>query len=233
MRVLVVDDDIQLAALIAFALRREGFEALKAHDGQAALAMWEAEQPDLVILDVNLPGLDGYGVLGEIRAVSATPVIMLTVRGDEDDMVRGLAAGADDYIAKPFSPRNLLARVHAVLRRSGGAGAVVVAAGDLSLDVERMTLRRGDGEPIRLTPLEFRLLHYLFAHRGHVLTTEDIIRQVWGYDAEGDRTALKQLVRRLRVKIEDDPAQPRIIETVVGVGYSLVAPTAGYTPSKA
>lgn len=221
MRVLVVDDDIQLASLVAFALRREGFETLKAHDGEAALRVWAAAQPDLVILDVNLPGHDGYTVLREIRAVGATPVIMLTVRGDEDDMVHGLGLGADDYIAKPFSPKNLLARVRAVLRRSGQAEPTL-SAGSLTLDPERRSVQWGDERVVRLTPLEFRLLHYLFTNRGHVLPTDAIIQHVWGYDAPGDRTVLKQLIRRLRLKIEDDPGQPHLIETVAGVGYSLV-----------
>jgi len=221
MRVLVVDDDLQLAALIAFTLRREGFEVIKAADGEAALAAWEAQQPDLVILDVNLPRLDGYKVLRRIRAAGPTPVIMLTVRDEEDDMVQGLDLGADDYIAKPFSPKNLLARIRAVLRRSGKQPPADLTFGDLTLDVDRQEVRRAGGEAIKLTPLEFRLLHYLFVNQGQVLPSDMIIEYVWGYGDSGDRAALKQLVRRLRLKIEPDPGTPRYIETVPGVGYTL------------
>ncbi len=221
MRVLVVDDDMQLAALIAFTLRREGFEVIKAADGEAALAAWEAQQPDLVILDVNLPRLDGYKVLRRIRAAGLTPVIMLTVRDEEDDMVRGLDLGADDYIAKPFSPKNLLARIRAVLRRSGKQPPADLTFDDLTLDVDRQEVRRAGGEVIKLTPLEFRLLHYLFVNQGQVLPSDMIIEYVWGYGDSGDRSALKQLVRRLRLKIEPDPGTPRYIETVPGVGYTL------------
>jgi DNA-binding response OmpR family regulator len=221
MRVLVVDDDLQLAALIAFALRREGYQVLHATNGESALALWEAEQPDLILLDINLPRLDGYEVLRRIRAASDTPVIMLTVRGEEDDMVRGLDLGADDYIAKPFSPKNLLARIRAVLRRSGQPLPADLTLGDLTVDVDRQGVRRADGTAIRLTPLEFRLLHYLLVNQGQVLPAEMIIEHVWGYDTDGDRTLLKQLVRRLRLKIEPDPAHPRYIETVPGVGYTI------------
>lgn len=225
MRVLVVDDDLQLASLIAFALRREGYQVLHAADGESALALWEAEQPDLILLDINLPRLNGYEVLRRIRAVSATPVIMLTVRGEEDDMVRGLDLGADDYIAKPFSPKNLLARIRAVLRRSGRQPPADLTLGDLTVDVDRQEVRRADGTVIRLTPLEFRLLHYLLINQGQVLPAELIIEHVWGYDADGDRTLLKQLVRRLRLKIEPDPTHPRYIETVPGVGYTIAKTT--------
>lgn len=221
MRVLVVDDDLQLASLIAFALRREGYQVLHAADGESALALWETEQPDLILLDINLPRLNGYEVLRRIRAVSATPVIMLTVRGEEEDMVRGLDLGADDYIAKPFSPKNLLARIRAVLRRSGRQPPADLTLGDLTVDVDRQEVRRADGTVIRLTPLEFRLLHYLLINQGQVLPAELIIEHVWGYDADGDRTLLKQLVRRLRLKIEPDPTHPRYIETVPGVGYTV------------
>jgi DNA-binding response OmpR family regulator len=221
MRVLVVDDDEQLAALIAFTLRREGYQVLQADDGKAALAVWEAEQPDLVLLDVNLPHLDGYEVLRYIRATGPTPVIMLTVRDEDDDMVRGLDLGADDYIAKPFSPKNLLARIRAVVRRSGRQPPGDLALGGLTIDVDRQEVRRGDGATVKLTPLEFRLLHYLLSNQGQVLPTEMIIEHVWGYEDSGDRTLLKQLIRRLRLKIEPDPAHPRYVETVAGVGYTL------------
>ncbi len=221
MKILAVDDDVQLATIIAFTLRREGFIVLSAHDGQAALALWEAEQPNLVLLDVNLPRLNGYEVLRHIREAGKTPVIMLTVRGDEEDMVRGLDLGADDYIPKPFSPKTLLARIRAVLRRSGAAPTGDLAASDLRLDVDRQEVRIADGAPVKLTPLEFRLLHFLMIHRGQVLPSETLIEHVWGYGDTGDRMLLKQLVRRLRRKIEADPANPTYIETVGSVGYAL------------
>ena len=229
MRVLVVDDDIQLASLIAFTLRREGFQVFQAHDGLTALDAWASEQPDIVILDINLPGLSGDMVLQRIRAASATPVIMLTVRGDEDAVVHGLSLGADDYIAKPFSPRNLVARVRAVLRRSGQQPPADMTLADMTLDIDRQAVWYTDGRVVQLTPLEFRLLRYLLVNQGQVLPTEAIIEHVWGYDAREDRAALKQLVRRLRVKIEPDPANPRYIETLPNVGYTINAQVS--TPS--
>ncbi len=223
MRALVVDDDIQLASLIAFTLRREGFQVFQAHDGLTALDAWASEAPDIVILDVNLPDLSGDVVLQRIRATGATPVIMLTVRSDEDAIVHGLGLGADDYIAKPFSPRNLVARVRAVLRRSGQQPPADLTLADMTLDMDRQAVRYADGRLVQLTPLEFRLLRYLLVNQGQVLPTDSIIEQVWGYDTHEDRTALKQLVRRLRVKIEPDPANPRYIETLPGVGYTINA----------
>lgn len=222
MKILAVDDDIQLANIIAFTLRREGFQVLSAHDGQAALDLWAQEKPDLVLLDVNLPRLDGYEVLRRIRAASRTPVIMLTVRGEEEDTVRGLDLGADDYVTKPFSPTTLLARIRAVLRRAGGVlPADSLAAGDLRLDEDRQEVTVGDAPPAKLTPLEYRLLHVLLVNKGRVLPSDSLIEHVWGYEETGDRTLLKQLVRRLRLKVEADPANPRYIETVANVGYTL------------
>jgi DNA-binding response OmpR family regulator len=221
MKVLVVDDDEQLAALVAFTLRREGYEVVSASDGVAALESWAAERPDLVLLDVNLPRLDGYEVLARLRAGGGPPVILLTVRSDEEDVVRGLDLGADDYVAKPFSPRTLLARIRAVLRRGGIAPSDDVAAGDLRLDADRQEVLVGDRAPVRLTPLEYRLLDYLMVNAGRVLKTEALIEHVWGYEGTGDRVLLKQLVRRLRRKVEPDPAHPRYVQTVSGIGYVL------------
>jgi len=222
-RVLVVDDDVQLAATIAFGLRLAGFEVAVAHDGRAALAAVE-EQPDLVLLDVNLPDTDGFQVLRAIRSLGDTPVIMLTVRGDDDDVVRGLDLGADDYVSKPFGPDTLVARMRAVLRRSGALTDAMPAVGDLRLDLDRREVRRGDARPQRLTPLEFRLLRYLMANASGVLTHDALIEHVWGYAAAGDKVLLKQLVRRLRRKIEPDPARPRYLQAVPGAGYVLSAP---------
>ncbi len=224
MKILLVDDDAQLSSIIGFALKRESWMVVNARDGRAALDMWAKEQPDLVLLDINLPKLSGLQVLQRIRAESQTPVIMLTVRADEEDVVRGLDLGADDYIAKPFSPATLLARIRAVLRRStttvpGGD----LTAGDLRLDVDRQQVVRGDTPPVHLTPLEFRLLQYLIVQQGQVVESDGLIQHVWGYDETGDRMLLKQLIRRLRRKIEPDPANPRYIETVPNVGYCFRA----------
>ncbi len=224
MRILVVDDDEQLSSILKFTLRREGLDVLTARDGQEALDLWRAEQPDLVLLDMNLPKLNGQQVLHTIRAESKTPVIMLTVRSEEEDMVGALDLGADDYIAKPFSPRTLVARIRAVLRRASGGPVRDVHSGRLVLDLDRQELRRGDEASTRLTPLEFRLMQYLMLHRGQVLTSDQLVNHVWGYAETGDRMLLKQLVRRLRRKIEPDPAHPTLIETVPNVGYCFSEP---------
>lgn len=225
MKVLVVDDDVVLADLVAFSLRREGFQVIQALDGESALQRWVDEKPDLVILDVNLPRTvppsDGFTLLRQIREKADTPVILLTVRGEEDDIVRGLKLGADDYIVKPFSPRQFVARVQAVLRRSArGAKSSLLQAGVLALDTDRREVRIQDGYPISLTELENRLLEYLLLHAGHILTIQDLIDHIWG-SGGGDRDMLRQLVRRLRAKIEPDPSQPVFIETVPGKGYGL------------
>jgi DNA-binding response OmpR family regulator len=221
MKALVVDDDRVLADLVAFTLRREGFQVIQAHDGEVALRRWQGEQPDLVVLDVNIPGPDGFTVCQRIREQDDTPIILLTVRGEEDDIVRGLGLGADDYITKPFSPRQLVARTQAVLRRAGKASiSPIREVGQLVLDPNRREVCIAEGEPISLTALETKLLNYLMLNAGHVLTIEAIIDHVWGPEG-GDRDMLRQLVRRLRSKIEPDPANPIYIETVSGLGYGL------------
>jgi len=225
MQALVVDDDRVLADLVAFTLRREGFQVSLAYDGQSAIQKWRDEQPDLIILDLNLPKVDGFTVCRRIRAEADTPIIMLTVRGEEDDIVRGLELGADDYIPKPFSPRQLVARVKAVLRRAGKPHVpAVFRVGEFTLDAIRRELRIGPDRNFSLTPLENRLLRYLLINAGHVLSSEAIIAQVWGLEG-GDRDMLRQLVSRLRRKIEPDPAQPTYIENVPGLGYGLVLPS--------
>jgi DNA-binding response OmpR family regulator len=222
MKALIIDDDLALADVVSFALRRAGFEVIKAYDGQAALDRWQADSPDLIILDLNLPKLDGLSVCRRIRAQADTPIIMLTVRGDEDDIVKGLQLGADDYVVKPFSPRQLVARVEAVLRRYGSPpnapGPLTV--GDLTLDTSRCTVFRAGELVAKLTRLECRLLEVLLLNRGQVLSTDGLIDHIWG-PRGGDRDMLKQLVYRLRRKIEDSPSNPVYIETIPGVGYSL------------
>ena len=226
MKILVVDDDLELQRLIAFALRQEGYLVVEAPDGPSALATFQSEQPDLVLLDVNLPRLNGFEVLKTIRTRgSTTPVMMFTVRSAEEDQVKGLDLGADDYLAKPFSPRTLLARVRALLRRAGLDRPAPLSVGDLDLDLEKQAVRVRGGAATRLTNLEARLLQLLLANGGHTLPLERLTSHVWGNRGAGDRQLLKQLVHRLRRKIEDDPANPRYLVTVSGVGYALYPST--------
>jgi DNA-binding response OmpR family regulator len=221
-KALVVDDDRVLADLVAFTLRREQFEVVLAYDGEMAWQRWQESRPDLIVLDVNLPKMDGFELCRRIRAQADTPILLLTVRQHEDDIVRGLRLGADDYIIKPFSPRQLVARAEAVLRRAGRPLTPAVRqSGDLVLDPGRREVRVGDSEAITLTQLETRLLEYLILNAGLALTSQALIDHVWGPDG-ADRDMLRQLVRRLRRKIEADPAAPERIETITGVGYSLV-----------
>ncbi|MEZ4644918.1 MAG: response regulator transcription factor [Chloroflexota bacterium] len=182
MKALIVDDDLALADVIAFTLGRAGFETILAHDGQAALEHWRAEAPDVIILDLNLPKLDGFAVCRRIRAEDDTPIVMLTVRSEDDDVVQGLTLGADDYVVKPFSPRQVVARVEAVLRRSGTPPSTPdpIVAGDLVLEMSRLELRRGEKVLTTLTRLEARLLEILMSNCGQVLTTERLIEYVWG-----------------------------------------------------
>jgi len=224
MKILIVDDDLELLSLISYALRQAGYLTVEASDGAVALSTFEAESPALVILDVNLPRLSGLEVCRRIRAAGATPVMMLTVRGAEEDQVQALDLGADDYLTKPFSPRTLLARVRALLRRAGGAARPApLAAGDFSLDLEGQAVQVAGGAPVRLTRLELRLLQLLLANAGHTLSSERLLRHVWGARASDDRQLLKQLVHRLRQKIETDAASPRYLVTLSGVGYALRA----------
>ena len=222
MKIQVVDDDIELRRLIAFTLRESGYFIVEAGDGETALKVFDEEQPDLVLLDVNMPRANGFEVLKRLRENGArTPVMMLTVRAAEEDQVRGLDLGADDYLAKPFSPRTLLARVRALLRRLADAREAKLDAGDLALDPENRGVRVRGADPVRLTALEWRLLQLLVANAGHTLPTERLSVHVWGRRGTGDRQMLKQLVHRLRRKIEKDPADPRYLKTVSGVGYVL------------
>jgi DNA-binding response OmpR family regulator len=222
-KVLVVDDDPELRPLIGYALRQAGLLAVEAASGEEGLALLRAEQPDLVILDLNLPGIDGLEVCRRMReAGDRTPVLMLTVRSAEEAQVEGLELGADDYLTKPFSPRTLLARVRALLRRAGMEREAREVAGDLELDEELRAVRIGTRPKVRLTMLEFRLLQLLLANADTTVPAERLLRHVWGQRSHSDRQHLKQLVHRLRHKIEDDPAQPRRLCTDAGIGYRLV-----------
>lgn len=221
MKVLVVDDDLELLGLIGFALRGEGLAVAEVADGTAAPARFREERPDLVILDVNLPGMNGFEVCRRIREEDSTPILLLTVRNTEEDHVHGLDQGADDYLTKPFSPRTLLAHVRALLRRSSGDRPLPVVVGDLRLNTEERTVSvRGDAAA-RLTSREFRLLQYLLANAGRTIPSERLTSHVWGHQSVGDRQLLKQIVHRVRQKIEADPAAPRYLVTVSGVGYAL------------
>jgi len=220
-KILVVDDDLELSSLIGYALRQAGYLVIEAADGVAALAAFERESPALVILDVNLPRLSGLEVCRRIRNASRVPIMMLTVRNAEEDQVQALDLGADDYLTKPFSPRTLLARVRALLRRAGEEKPMPLAAGDFSLDLELQSVVVRGGEPVRLTRLELRLLQILLANAGHTLPAERLLGHVWGSRGSGDRQLLKQLVHRLRQKIEADAAEPRYLVTISGLGYAL------------
>ena len=226
MKILIVDDDADLLALVAFALTQAGYVVVKAADAPEALQVFDAEAPDLAILDINLPSGSGFDVCREIRQRSRVPVMMLTVRGEEADLVKALEIGADDYLTKPFSPRTLLARIKALLRRAGMETGGPMTAGPLSLDLEGLALRVGDAPPLRLTKLEVRLLQILMANAGHVVGSERLLVHVWGRSGSGDRQLLKQLVHRLRHKIEPDPTQPRYLQTESGAGYRLTVDAA-------
>jgi DNA-binding response OmpR family regulator len=221
MKVLVADDDADLRELIGFTLTQAGYLVLKAPDGASALRSFQEESADLVLLDINMPGLSGFQVCEAIRAGSRVPVMMLTVRGEEEDLVKALGLGADDYLTKPFSPRTLLARIKALLRRAGMENTAPLAAGRVRLDLEEHTVQIGSADPVRLTKLELRLLQMLLANAGHAVTSERLLVQVWGHRSGGDRQLLKQLVHRLRQKIEADPAAPTLLRTAAA-GYKLV-----------
>lgn len=225
MRVLIVDDDVELVGLLRFALTGAGYDVVTAFDGEQALLRLQDSAPDLVILDVNLPRLDGFGVLDQLRRRSQVPVMMLTVRSAEEDEVRGLDLGADDYLKKPFSPRALLARVRSLLRR--GTEAVedpVLALGPLALDVERSAASVAGGSSFRLSPLELRLLRLLLSHRGRPVEPDRLIGFVWSDRDAADRDALKQVVHRLRRKLVDAGGAASWIEYVPNAGYAFAAP---------
>ncbi|MFG2503680.1 response regulator transcription factor [Streptomyces sp. NPDC048441] len=234
LRVLVVDDDLTVAEVVTGYLERAGYGVDRAGDGPTALERAAARRPDLVVLDLMLPGMDGLEVCRRLRARGPVPVIMLTARGDEDDRILGLEIGADDYVTKPFSPRELVLRVESVLRRSGSATvgrplAPLRTAG-LSLDPSARRATKG-GTELALTVREFDLLAFFMRHPGRAFGREDLMREVWGWDF-GDLSTVTVHVRRLRAKIEDDPARPRLIQTVWGVGYRLTAPE-GAAPDEA
>jgi two-component system response regulator MtrA len=222
-RVLVVDDDPALAEMLGIVLRTEGFEPSFVSDGDRALTAFRATRPDLVLLDLMLPGTDGIDVCRQIRAESGTPIVMLTARGDTVDVVLGLECGADDYIVKPFKPKELVARMRARLRRNDAPTTETLHIGDVSIDVAGHVVSRDD-QVIQLTPLEFDLLAALARKPGQVFTREQLLEQVWGYRHAADTRLVNVHVQRLRAKVERDPDQPQLVLTVRGVGYKAGPP---------
>jgi DNA-binding response OmpR family regulator len=219
-KILLVDDDPDLLAVTGFALQQAGMLVVRANSYGTALATWRAEQPDLAILDINLPGGSGFDLCAALRRESRLPILMLTARGEEADLVRALELGADDYLTKPFSPRTLIARVKALLRRAAPEHGSASESGEFRLDSDALELAIGTMR-FRVTPLESRLLQLLIANAGQPVATDRLLVHVWGHRGGGDRQLLKQLVHRLRQKVGDDPEAPRWLETLPSVGYRL------------
>lgn len=217
-RILVVDDDPGIGEVVQLFLRAEGFDTRVATSGPEALSMFDDYQPHLVLLDLNLPGLDGISVCRSIRETSGTPIVMLTARTDSQDIVSGLEAGADDYVEKPFNEKVLVARIRACMRRPVASTSATFMVGDVVIDVRAHSVTR-DGEPVSLTPLEFELLHTLAANPSDVFSREALLEKVWGYQYKADTRLVNVHVQRLRSKIELDVDDPKIIVTVRGVGY--------------
>jgi len=228
-RILVVDDEPAVTDLLAYNLRKTGYDCLLAFDGKEALKLAREARPDLVLLDLMLPQVDGLDVCRELRKTSEVPIIMITARGEEIDRVVGLELGADDYVCKPFSVRELLARIKAVLRRAHpdenptGPLTLLHGKGDLHLDPESRSATAG-GATLPLTRLEFDLLHLLLSSAGRVLTREHLLEEVWGYDFAGDTRAVDSTVKRLRAKLRRASPEADCIEAVRGVGYRLISP---------
>ena len=220
MKILVIDDDTTLTGLLQHALNKAGYKVSIAHNGIDGLQLLYAEQPDLVILDGMMPRMDGWETAQRIRKLSKAPIIMLTAKDLEQDKLRGFASGVDDYVTKPFSFAELTARVGAVLARSqaGEARAERIHSGELVIDADSHRVLK-NGKPVALTPTEFKLLLTLAQNSGRVLTHEQLVEHVWGYDADADEDYVKRFIWYLRHKIEDDPSQPVYITTERGVGY--------------
>ena len=218
-RILVVDDDASLSEMLSIVLGQEGFGTRLVDRGDHAIAAFDEYQPDLVLLDLMLPGLDGIEVCRQIRATSGVPIVMLTAKGDTVDVVVGLESGADDYVVKPFKPKELIARIRARVRRTVAPTPDRLTLGDVAIDVAGHQVTR-DGVPVSLTPLEFDLLLCLARNPQQAFTREALLEQVWGYrHAGGDTRLVNVHVQRLRAKIEHDPESPQIVLTVRGVGY--------------
>jgi two-component system KDP operon response regulator KdpE len=221
-KILVVDDEPQIRRVLRATLSAEGYAILEARDGEAALAEFRRERPDLVLLDMNMPGPDGLATCRDLRAGSSVPIIMLTVRSSEKDKVRSLDAGADDYVTKPFSMEELLARIRAALRRTAPNEALAaVVTKDLKIDFESRSVIAG-GESVHLTPKEFELLRHLVAHQGKPLSHRRLLQAIWGPDYGDETEYLRVTVNQLRKKIEPEPSRPKYILTEPWVGYRFV-----------
>ncbi len=222
-KVLVVDDEKTLVKALTFNLEKEGYEVAAAYDGEEALKQIESDNPDIVILDLMLPGLDGFEVCRRVRKNLDIPIIMLTAKGDDIDKILGLELGADDYITKPFNPRELIARVKAILRRSDSQSSTLknlIKVQDLQIDLYQHKVRV-KGSEIDLTSKEFALLNLLATHPGRVYSREQLLEQIWGYNYYGDARTVDVHIRHLREKLEADPSNPRYILTVWGTGYKF------------
>ncbi len=224
-RILIVEDEKRMARFIRLNLEHDGFQVLEALNGQRAIQQLRDALPNLILLDVMLPDIDGFEILRMIREISDVPVIMLTARGEEDDRVRGLELGADDYVTKPFSPRELVSRVKAVLRRSqslrAGTQGLIEVDDRLQIDFDRRQVWV-EGEEVKLRPTEYRLLYHLVQNKGLVLTHDQILVKVWGYEYRDEPHYVRLYVNYLRKKLEKDPSNPKYILTERGVGYRFI-----------
>ena len=223
-RILTVEDDERIRTAVRFALEDEGWVVDEADSGEAAIDQFTDGEPDVVLIDIMLPGIDGFDVCRSIRRVSDVPIVMVTARADTHDVVAGLEAGADDYLTKPFAPKELSARIRALLRRSRSSGAPAgdMSFGDLEVIPDQGVVRRA-GVEVHLTKTEFRLLVELASAPGKVFSRESLLEKVWGYGYFGDGRLVDVHIRRLRTKIETDPADPQYVVTVRGLGYKLQA----------
>lgn len=224
-RILVVDDEERMVRFIRLNLEHDGFQVIEAFRGAEAIESMRSRLPDLILLDVMMPDIDGFELLEMIREISSVPVIMLTAKGEEDDRVRGLELGADDYITKPFSPRELVSRVKAVLRRtesaSGSTHGLIEVDDRLKIDFDRREVWL-DGELVQLRPTEYRLLYHLVQNAGWVITHDQILAKVWGYEYRDEPHYVRLYINYLRKKLEEDPSNPKYILTERGVGYRFV-----------
>lgn len=226
-KILVVDDDPAISEMLTIVLEAEGFEPIAVTDGNEAVPAFHEHEPELILLDLMLPGMNGVDICRAIRSESAVPIVMLTAKTDTVDVVLGLESGADDYITKPFKPKELVARIRARLRRTDSSSNELIEVGDLVIDVPEHTVKRVDGEELSLTPLEFDLLLEMARKPGQVHTREALLESVWGYRHASDTRLVNVHVQRLRAKIEHDPEDPQIVLTVRGVGYKTGKTGAG------
>mgnify|MGYP002652223266 CR=1 FL=1 len=223
-KILVVDDDPAISEMLTIVLESEGLKPTPVMDGNDAVPAFEQHEPDLILLDLMLPGMNGVDICRAIRRESSVPIVMLTAKTDTVDVVLGLESGADDYITKPFKPKELIARIRARLRRTDSAESEILEVADLVIDVQEHTVRRTDGTELNLTPLEFELLVTLARSPWKVFTREELLSQVWGYQHAGDTRLVNVHVQRLRAKVEKDPENPTVVLTVRGVGYKAGPP---------